>query len=301
MILCGNSLRFWKGLPKWFRLNIDMSRIVNKLLRVKDNIAKVKFSVADRFYEAYVPEDAYWIAVKDILLNREYEYLTEFHVENLKGFTVIDVGAHVGLYSLIVSGYARKVISIEPHPINFRLLEVNRILNGLENVETLNVTVVGQKSVKYADLYEADHSGGHSIIRKKTSSRLYQVPATTLSEITEHHVRGAGDKVLIKMDIEGAEFDVFKSLDRNLLSSVERLVMEVHLKYGSLDVVVDRLRSTGFNVRWFHPPLITRDAKPPIRLRNMIGLKILRTAVYFIAKSYNLKDRDLVILFAWRS
>jgi len=195
-------------------LNIDVHKIVNRLLRVRGNIVRIRFSVADSLYEAYVPDDEYWGAVKDILLNREYEYLPEFYIENLKGFTVIDVGAHVGLYTLIVSRYARKVISIEPHPANFRLLETNKILNGLENVETLNAAVVGQKGIEYVDLYEGDHSGGHSIVGRRNSSRFYRVPATTLSEIIRHHVRGFRDRVLIKMDIEGAEFDVFKWLER---------------------------------------------------------------------------------------
>jgi len=76
--------------------------------------------------------------------------------------------------------------------------------------------------------------------------------------------------------------------------------MEVHLKHGSLDVITDKLRSAGFNVKWFYPPLIAKDAKPPIKVRNLIELKVLRAAIYFITKLYNLKDKDLVVLFAWR-
>jgi len=277
-----------------------VNKIVNRFLKVRGNIVKIRFSIANKLYEAYVPDDTYWVAVKDILLNREYEYLPELHIENLKGFTVIDVGAHVGLYSLIVSRYAHKVISIEPHPVNFKLLEINKILNGLENVETLNAAVVGRKGVEYVNLYEGDHSGGHSIVGKKNSSRLYRVPAITLSEIIERYVRRDGDRVLIKMDIEGAEFDVFKWLERDSLNAVERLVMEVHLKHGSLDVIADKLRSAGFNVKWFHPPLIAKDAKPQIKVRNIIGLKVLRVAIYFITKLCNLRDRDLVVLFAWK-
>jgi len=79
---------------------LEVYRAVNKLLRARGNIVRVRFSVGNKLYEAYVPDDQYWVAIKDILLNREYEYIPLFTIEELKGFTIIDIGAHVGLYSL---------------------------------------------------------------------------------------------------------------------------------------------------------------------------------------------------------
>ena len=275
---------------------VNIYTIVNKLLRTRGNVIKVRFSVGNKLYEAYVPDDERWGSIKDILLNREYEYVPLFSIENLKGFTVIDVGAHVGLYSLVVSDYARRIISIEPHPVNYRLLEINRIVNNIEAMTTLNVAVVGTKanSVK---LCEGCHSGGSSIVIE-SSSRCYQIQAITLNELIENYV--ANSRVLLKMDIEGAEFNVFKTIDLDLLRSIERIVMEIHLRYGSLDIIVDKLKSAGFTVSYFYPPLIAKEAKPPIRVQNMAWLKILRSAIYSIAKLGKLKDRDLVILFAWR-
>lgn len=161
---------------------------------------------------------------------------------------------------------------------------------------TLNVAVVGRKSDS-AKLCEGGHSGSSSIVIE-SSSRCYQVQAITLNELIENYA--ANNRVLLKMDIEGAEFDAFKSIDLNPLRSVERIVMEVHLRHGSLDIIVDKLRSADFTVRYFHPPLIAKDAKPPIRVQNMTRLKILRSAIYSITKLCRLRDRDLVILFAWR-
>jgi hypothetical protein len=39
---------------------------INKLLRAKGNIIKVRFSVGDKPYEAYVPDDEYWGSIKDV-------------------------------------------------------------------------------------------------------------------------------------------------------------------------------------------------------------------------------------------
>lgn len=183
---------------------------------------------------------------------------------------------------------------MEPHPVNYRLLEINKIVNNVENVLTLNVADVGAKtdSIK---LCESAHSAGSSIM--KSSSRCYQVRAVTLDELIENY---ANNRTLLKMDVEGAEFDIFKSVDPKILAPIERIIMEVHLSYGSPDIIIDKLRSAGFSMRYFHPPLVAKNAIPPINVQDLIGLKLLRFAVYSVAKLSNLKDRNLMILFAWK-
>lgn len=270
---------------------VNIYNIITKFL-AKGNIIKVRFSVGNRLYEAYCPDDEYWGSVKDILLNREYEYISLFNIENLRGFTVIDVGAHVGLYSLAVSNYASRIISIEPHPVNYKLLEINRIINNVE-MATLNVAVNGVKMM--GKLCEGDHSGGSSIMIE-SSSRCYPVQVIALNDLIENYA--ANNRVLLKIDIEGAEFSIFKSIDR--IDSVEYIVMEVHLRLGPLDFIVDKLRSAGFTVRYFHPPLIARDAKPSIKVQNMVRLKFLRSGIYSMSKLGKLRNKDLAILFAWR-
>ena len=132
----------------------------------------------------------------------------------------------------------------------------------------------------------------------KRPSRCYHVQATTLSELIENHT--ANERIWLKMDIEGSEFDVFKWIDLNLLTFIERIVMEIHLNYGSPDIIVDKLRSAGFTIKYFYPPLIAKDAEPAIKVQNLIKLKLARSAIYSIAKLARLKDRDLVILYAWK-
>ena len=163
---------------------LDILKIINRLLGVKGSIIKVRFRVGDRAYEAFVPDDQYWIAIKDILLNREYEYIPRFALENLRGKVVIDAGAHVGLYSLVASTYAKKVISIEPHPINYKLLEVNKIINNAQNIHPINATIVGSKTV-VTKLCESSHSGEASIMIRN-SSKCYEVSSLTLNEIIEN-------------------------------------------------------------------------------------------------------------------
>lgn len=54
---------------------------------------------------------------------------------------VIDVGAHVGLFTLKVAKKVKKVVAIEPHPLNYRFLIANITLNGLKNVIPLKLAL----------------------------------------------------------------------------------------------------------------------------------------------------------------
>jgi len=58
-----------------------------------------------------------------------------------EGDVFIDIGAHIGRYTLEAAkavGEKGKVIAIEPHPSNFKILNENIKLNNLNNVITLN-------------------------------------------------------------------------------------------------------------------------------------------------------------------
>ena len=56
---------------------------------------------------------------------------------------VLDVGAHVGAFSIMSSKRLNKglVISFEPHPDTYQLLKLNVYLNGLKNIVPLNIAV----------------------------------------------------------------------------------------------------------------------------------------------------------------
>jgi len=72
-----------------------------------------------------------------ILSPKEDEQL-QYVQNNLKEGIFIDVGAHIGLYSVLASkilGNRGKVISIEPEPSNVAALNLNLLLNELSNVE----------------------------------------------------------------------------------------------------------------------------------------------------------------------
>lgn len=71
----------------------------------------------------------------------ENVYLRECRVKDSD--VVIDVGAHVGLFTLKVARMARRglIIALEPHPFTFSLLKLNLKMNSIMNVVPLNLAL----------------------------------------------------------------------------------------------------------------------------------------------------------------
>jgi predicted RNA methylase len=78
-----------------------------------------------------------------VILTRHEDEIIE-HFSPKKGDIVIDVGAHMGRYTIIASkrvGENGKVVAIEAHPGNYEMLKRNIKLNKLTNIIPLNFAV----------------------------------------------------------------------------------------------------------------------------------------------------------------
>jgi FkbM family methyltransferase len=266
------------------------SSVVRLTFKPRGKLVRVKFSVDGKKFTAYVPDDNIWGAVKDVLLNREYEFLPEFELCNFTGGVIVDAGAHVGLFSSVASAFAGKVIAIEPSRINYHLLMLNLSANNIGNVVPVNKALYHQKGK--LKLFEGGHTGAHSLIGG--SSRFEEVETITLEEVANSY----GFIDLLKIDIEGAEFEVFNHIDLKTLNRVKMVVGEIHLQHGAINFIVDKLRSARFRVKYVHPPLWRRGFSYRIKLYDMVKLKILRNILYTLSDVARCKDEDLAILFA---
>jgi FkbM family methyltransferase len=151
------------------------------------------------------------------------------------GDVVIDVGAHIGKYTIIASkriGANGKVIAIEAHPVNYEMLNRNIKLNELTNVTTLNYAVYSKEAK--IKLFLPDEKLNHTIYntlipsRAKDEERFIEVNANTLDNLLQKD--GIPQEVnWIKIDVEGAELEVLKGA-HDIMSKSNNIVvfMEVH-------------------------------------------------------------------------
>ena len=161
---------------------------------------------------------------------------------------VIDAGAHVGIFSLLASAHARAVVALEPHPVNFAQLAANGGQQGRER-RTRARARYGRTRGK-VDLVEGPHSGAG---RWSSAAR---VADPSRAETFDSIVAETGPVDLLKLDIEGAEFEVLESALERALRQISAVVAELHLEgqRERLAPTVDRTRRSGFAVVVSPPP-----------------------------------------------
>jgi FkbM family methyltransferase len=272
---------------------MNIVSVANKVLHAKGNLLSINFEVNGKLYNAFVPDDQLFVAIKDILLNREYEYLPEFELNRFEGKRVVDTGAHIGLFSLVASTFAKEVISIEPHPVNFKLLQLNLEINNARNIIPINKALWSES--KTLTLYEGGHTGAHTII-KNLGNKKFNVSSISLGDIIDKF----GEIDLLKMDIEGGEFEVSSKLDSKILENVRNIVAECHLEAGDISQLEKFLKENGYHTEKFTPPLVKKKAGYPIKVRNLTNLKIFRKFAYTLTTLVGARDTTLAILFARR-
>jgi FkbM family methyltransferase len=193
--------------------------------------------------------------------NEDYTFMTghedeiEEHFTPNGGDTVVDVGAHAGHYTLLSSkrvGANGKVIAIEADPSNFEILNRNIKLNGLTNVIPINYAVYSKqtKLKLYLPVEESGFSIYNTIMinRAKIDEKFIEVNANTLDYLLQQN--GIRDANWIKIDVEGAEFEVLKGAHNILSNSKDiALLIEVHGK-DNYKPVVEFLNSYNFNVEF---------------------------------------------------
>lgn len=271
---------------------VDIVGLTNKIFSVKGNLLNVNFSVDGKDLKAFVPDDQLFIAIKEILLNRQFEYLQDFELSNYIGKTIVDAGAHVGLFSLVASVFAKKVISIEPNPINYRLLEINKIINNAENIVTINKALWwNQEAIK---IFGGNLSSFDSIFR--SGDKYYEVSTVTLDNIVDD----MGSIDLLKLDIEGAEFEIFKKLNANTLKKIKCIFAEVHLNHGNANQIESFLTENEYEMKKFYSPLYRKSNSfsYSLKVKNFVKLKLWINALYFFVFLFGMEDKSSLIIFA---
>jgi len=143
--------------------------------------------------------------------------------------TVVDIGANVGYFSLYV--FARfpgsRVIAFEPIEGNFRLLEANRKRNAKLDWTLVRQAVFSKSGPLVLTMApEDEYTADATIFDNARGGKEITVHAVTLAEILETSVRGPVD--YLKLDCEGAEYDVLYGCPSDLFERIRTIVVETH-------------------------------------------------------------------------
>jgi FkbM family methyltransferase len=153
----------------------------------------------------------------DLSLNGVYEPFETEIIHRLvrKGDTVLDIGANIGYYTLILArqiGHSGRVFAFEPDPENFALLKKNVAANGYNNVILVNAALSDHRGTLKLYLCE-ENRGDLRIYSSGDDRRAIEVPAITADDYLAEH---SAEATLVKMDVQGAEGRVLRGLETNL-------------------------------------------------------------------------------------
>ena len=195
------------------------------------NSTLLKFKVPKYDYEFYcrINKDDF-----KIMTIHEDDIIKRFTPK--KGDIVIDIGAHIGLYTIISSkrvGANGKVVAIEADPSNFEMLNSNIKLNQLTNVIPLNYAVHSKETkVKlYLPSGESGFTKYNTIMPNwiNAQEKFVEVNANTLDYLLQLNEIRQEEVNWIKIDVEGAEFEVLKGATNVLSKSKDiAILMELH-------------------------------------------------------------------------
>jgi FkbM family methyltransferase len=152
--------------------------------------------------------------------------------------TIVDLGASVGLATLrlLASHRNARVIAVEADPVLIPRLRAN--VKGLP-VTVIHAAIAGESGERR--FYRSDiDSWGNSLDQTSSRQKPVSVPALTLAELLDEHAVQQVD--LLKLDVEGAEWEVFEDV---LDPRIAAIVGEVHARDGKTPAeFVDRLAAS---------------------------------------------------------
>ena len=154
--------------------------------------------------------------------------IEEYKKENFEikpNDVVIDVGAHIGLFTIYASQFCTngKIYSFEPVIENYQLLLENIQLNNLNCVTSFNQAV--SNSNDSIDLFLNNDESGHSMFSKSSKSII--IDSISLQKFfDEHQIKHCN---FLKLDCEGAEYEIIKNLPLEYFQKIDKLVIEYHM------------------------------------------------------------------------
>lgn len=145
-----------------------------------------------------------------------------------KASACIDIGANIGLYTCLAAAKGKKVVAVEPLNLNLEILYRNLIGNSFFDVEVFPLGL--SRSPGLRRLY--GNNTGASFVPgwAGASDKRYEVVSVNTLDLIVNS-RFEGQPLLIKMDVEGFEYDVLGGAGHTLAMS-PKPVWLVEINFG---------------------------------------------------------------------
>src|SRR5207245_472560 len=245
-----------------------------------------------------LPFGVWWLAegsaLDQELIYNEFEEMERKFVKKLlrRDMTVVDVGAHHGLYTLLASkrvGWDGHVIAIEPSPRECVRLEKHLRMNRCSNTELVPCALGENPGEEDLYLVDGEQDWCNSLRRPAVSEPIHtvRVPVRRLDDVLAES--GVSKVDFVKLDVEGAELSVLygamKLLHRESRPAILAEVRDTRTQpwgYAAREILQFLAR---MDYRWF--AIAAKGALVPISCdqasydANLVALPVERVEEFF--------------------
>lgn len=182
----------------------------------------------------------------------------EFLSESCKpGAVIIDIGAHIGLFSVIasqVTGKTGKVYAFEPAPSTYALLQKTIVINHEEQVIESFQKAVGKENGKITFFISDDQAdNSNSLVNYKEDRSLHGIDVAVTSIDNFVKEKNISKLNFIKIDVEGAEYDTLQGAANTLKNLKPVCIVAIHpepiaAKGDRLEDIYDFIVACNYNI-----------------------------------------------------
>ena len=189
-------------------------------------------------------------------------------LEKIKPFlnkdTFLDIGANLGNHTLYFHKHFKNIYSFEPHPITYKLLEINTKYKS--NIKTCNFGLSDKKKNTKVVIRSQNNVGGEGYREYDNKEKIIEdVFFKNFDELFNFK----NQLSFIKIDVEGNELDVLKSMKKNILNNQAIMFLEFDMKnFSQKNEIIMLLKSVGYNYFYF----FEASQMLNLRFRNLFSI-----------------------------
>jgi len=166
-----------------------------------------------------------------LIQNELSTYKSIFNLNFKPGDIILDLGANLGIISILLSKKFpfTKIYSFEASIINYNNFIKNINSNGCTNINPFNLAVWSESNKILEIPTSPTNSGGSSIFYKPEFYQMYPITKVKTISLSDIFLNNNIDSCkLLKIDVEGSEYEIFKNLKPEYYNKINNIAIEFH-------------------------------------------------------------------------
>jgi FkbM family methyltransferase len=211
------------------------------------NIIKKEYSIHGINFTAFDIETSKTLSAIEEEFNSDLMEVNKLNFS--ENPVIIDIGANVGIVSFyFAKKYPNaKIFAYEPHPLNFQNLVKGIEVNNITNIYPFNLAVFSESDMDVKIFLHENNTSASSVFRFLSSDPFVEVKTISLEDIIKQNNISYID--FLKIDCEGAEFDILENTDMFYHENIpiKNMFIEFHrfmekLENKSVDAALEKLK-----------------------------------------------------------